>query len=51
MNIIYPTFALFGFVCFAVFPTTQAVVPAPDGRYPNGKHKAGPTQRVRIWSC
>jgi Chaperone of endosialidase len=35
-NIIYPTFALFAFACFALLPTPNAfgVVPAPDGGYP-----------------
>src|SRR6266480_1240349 len=27
-------FALFAFACFALLPTAQAVVPAPDGCYP-----------------
>src|SRR5215468_3735180 len=34
-NIIYPAFALFGLACFAVLATAQAVVPTPDGCYPN----------------
>jgi hypothetical protein len=35
-NIIYPTFALFAFACFALSPAPNAfgVVPAPDGGYP-----------------
>jgi hypothetical protein len=33
-NIIYAVFALFAFACFALLPTAQAVVPAPDGCYP-----------------
>jgi hypothetical protein len=35
-NIIYPTFALFAFACFALLPAPNAfgVVPAPDGGYP-----------------
>jgi hypothetical protein len=33
-NIIYAVFALFTFACFALLPTAQAVVPAPDGCYP-----------------
>jgi hypothetical protein len=35
-NIIYPTFALFAFACFALLPGPKAfgVVPAPDGGYP-----------------
>jgi hypothetical protein len=32
-NIIYAVFALFAFACFALLPTAQAVVPAPDGCY------------------
>src|SRR6266566_4787387 len=34
-NIIYPTFALFAFACFAVLQNAQAVVPPPDGGYAN----------------
>ena len=34
-KIIYPAFALFAFACFALLPMAQAVVPAPDGGYPN----------------
>ena len=34
-NIIYPACALFAFACFALSPTALAVVPAPDGGYPN----------------
>ena len=36
-NIIYPTFALFAFACFALLPAPNAlgVVPPPDGGYPN----------------
>jgi hypothetical protein len=35
-NIIYPTFALFAFACFALSsaPNAFGVVPAPDGGYP-----------------
>jgi hypothetical protein len=35
-NMIYPTFALFAFVCFALLPAPKAfgVVPPPDGGYP-----------------
>jgi hypothetical protein len=33
-KIIYPTFALFAFACFALSPTAQAVSPPPDGGYP-----------------
>jgi hypothetical protein len=35
-NMIYPTFALFAFACFALSPAPSAlgVVPAPDGGYP-----------------
>src|SRR5438034_5407169 len=32
-NIIYPLFALFAFVCFALLQNAQAVLPAPDGGY------------------
>jgi hypothetical protein len=35
MSIIYPAFALFAFACFAFLPTARAVVPPPDGGYPN----------------
>ena len=34
-NLINPAFALFTFACFALSPTAQAVVPTPDGCYPN----------------
>jgi hypothetical protein len=34
MKFIYAAFAIFGLACFAVSPTAQAVVPAPDGCYP-----------------
>jgi hypothetical protein len=34
MKFIYAAFAIFGLGCFAVSPTAQAVVPAPDGGYP-----------------
>ena len=35
-NIIYPTFALFAFACFALLPApnTFGVIPPPDGGYP-----------------
>src|SRR4029077_15740249 len=32
---IYLTFALLAFACCAFLPTAQAVVPPPDGGYPN----------------
>src|SRR5436190_21215914 len=34
-NIIYPTLAVFAFTCFAVLPRARAVLPVPDGCYPN----------------
>jgi len=34
-NITYPAFALFAFACFALLPNAKAVVPTPDGGYPN----------------
>jgi hypothetical protein len=34
-NIIYRAFALFAFAWFALAPQARAVVPAPDGGYPN----------------
>jgi hypothetical protein len=32
---IYPVIALLAFACFALLPAAQAVVPPPDGGYPN----------------
>jgi len=40
-NIIYPALALFAFACFVLSPRAQAVVPAPDGGYPNGNTAEG----------
>ena len=42
-NLIYPTFALFAFICFALLPAPKAfgVVPAPDGGYPGGNTAEG----------
>src|SRR4030095_1775965 len=34
-NIIYPAFALFAVAYLAVSPSALAVIPAPDGGYPN----------------
>src|SRR5882724_11424421 len=34
-DLINPAFALFAFACFALSPSAQAVVPTPDGCYPN----------------
>jgi len=34
-NTRYAAFALFAFACSPLSPTAQAVVPAPDGNYPN----------------
>jgi hypothetical protein len=36
INNIHTAFALFALACFAFSPTAQAVVPPPDGGYPNG---------------
>jgi len=41
MNILYPTFALFAFVCFAFIQNAQAVSPPPDGGYPGGNTAEG----------
>src|SRR5260370_24694494 len=40
-NITYPAFAVFLLACFALSPKAQAVVPAPDGGYPNGNTAEG----------
>jgi len=34
-------FGAFGLTCLALLPTSQAVVPAPDGGYPNGNTAEG----------
>src|SRR5438270_9596050 len=41
MNILYPTFALFAFVCFAFIQNAQAISPPPDGGYPGGNTAEG----------
>jgi septal ring factor EnvC (AmiA/AmiB activator) len=40
-TIIYPAFAVFTLAWFALSPTAQAVVPPPDGGYPNGNTAEG----------
>src|SRR5438105_9181979 len=40
-HILYPTFALFAFVCFAFIQNAQAVSPPPDGGYPGGNTAEG----------
>src|SRR5437762_1059964 len=40
-NILYPTFALCAFVCFAFIQNAQAVSPPPDGGYPGGNTAEG----------
>src|SRR5436190_18657447 len=40
-NTVYPTFALFAFVCFAFIQDAQAVSPPPDGGYPGGNTVEG----------
>jgi trimeric autotransporter adhesin len=40
-NIIYPAFTLTALVCFALLPAALAVVPAPDGGYPNNNTAEG----------
>jgi len=40
-NTIYLAFALLGFACFALSPMADAVVPPPDGGYPNGNTAEG----------
>jgi Chaperone of endosialidase len=40
-NIIYPAFAVLAFTWFALSPTAQGVVPAPDGGYPDGNTAEG----------
>ena len=40
-NSTYPAFALFAFGCFALLPQAQAVVPAPDGGYPDSTPRKG----------
>jgi hypothetical protein len=44
-HIIYATFALFAFACFAVLQNAQAVVPPPDGGYA-GNNTAEGTQAL-----
>jgi len=40
-KITYPWFALLALACFALSPSAQAVVPAPDGGYPNNNTAEG----------
>src|SRR6516164_1098568 len=41
MNITSAAFALLALACFALSPKVQAVLPAPDGGYPNGNTAEG----------
>src|SRR6266403_1304626 len=34
-NILYPAIAVFALTCFGISPASSAVVPPPDGGYPN----------------
>src|SRR5438132_255787 len=34
-NILYPAIAVFALTCFGISPASRAVVPPPDGGYPN----------------
>ena len=49
---IYPTFALFAFACFALLPAPKAfgVVPAPDGGYPGGNTAEGQAALLSLTS-
>jgi hypothetical protein len=51
-NIIYRTFALFAFACFALLPAPNAfgVVPAPDGGYPGGNTAEGQAALLSLTS-
>jgi len=40
-NIIHPALALVAFACLVLSPMAQAVVPAPDGGYPNNNTAEG----------
>jgi hypothetical protein len=45
---IYPAFALVVFTLFALSAQVQAVVPPPNGNYPNGNMAEGPKLKAHL---
>src|SRR6267142_5321182 len=48
---IFRSFIAFAFVCFALSPATQAVVPPPDGGYPNFTTAEGDHALQALTTC